>query len=282
MWKDNRFNFLDCYVYTDCNKFHTSVFRKKNFSGLGTIFFSFCSFSFKVNFFKTLIYGGFKISSSYKAMHLQFEFLRIFFRSNGFPLGFINSAIKFFLSNMYNHVSISPIEIRYFQYCILGNNLKNWRPNSYFYFLNILRTLICTLSLLTSTLVLVNSFKLGYFFSYKDRLPKAMCASLVYKCCCARSASECVGSTTRTLHTRVAEHAGRSFRTGSILSVPPHSMVRIHSESCGVLVTLDDFCIIGSTSSAIDLRILQSMHIFKLKAVLNDCQSSYPLSIVNF
>ena len=54
-------------------------------------------------------------------------------------------------------------------------------------------------------IVLVNSFKVGSFFSYKDRLPKAICASLVYKFSCA---------------TRVAEHAGKSFRTGSILSVP--------------------------------------------------------------
>ena len=68
--------------------------------------------------------------------------------------------------------------------------------------------------------------------------------------------------------------------TGSILSVPPHSMVMTHSESCGLPVTLDDFCIIGSTSSAIDLRILESKHIFKLKPVLNDGQSSYPLRIV--
>ena len=130
-------------------------------------------------------------------------------------------------------------------------------------------------------IVLVNSFKVGSFFSYKDRLHKAMCASLIYKFSCARCASEYVGSTTRTLHTRVAEHALISFRTGSILSVPPHSMVRTHSESCGVPVTLDNFRIIGSTSSAIDLHILESLHTFKLKPVLNDSQSSYPLSIVN-
>ena len=69
---------------------------------------------------------------------------------------------------------------------------------------------------------------------------------LVYKISCARCASEYVGSTTRTLHTRVAEHAGRSFKTGSISSVPSHSMVRTHSESCGVPVTLNDFRMIGS------------------------------------
>ena len=42
-------------------------------------------------------------------------------------------------------------------------------------------------------------------------------------------------------HTRVTEHAGRSFRTCSILSVPPHSMVRTHPESCGVPVTFRQF-----------------------------------------
>ena len=47
---DNILNFLDCSIYKDCNKFHISVFCKKNFTGLGTSFFSFCSFSFKVNF----------------------------------------------------------------------------------------------------------------------------------------------------------------------------------------------------------------------------------------
>ena len=44
--------------------------------------------------------------------------------------------------------------------------------------------------------------------------------------------------------------------TGSILSVPLHSMARTHYESCGdngVPVTLDDFWIIGSTSSEIDI-----------------------------
>ena len=209
-------------------------------------------------------------------MHLEFDFLRIFFLSNGFPLGLINSAIKKILSNKYNPVSISPIEIRKIYFPILYFGQQSEKLKTKFLFL-----LSKYFKNLDFNIVLVNSFKVGSFFSYKDRLPKAMCASLVYNFCCARCASEYVGSTIRTLHTRVDEHDGRSFRTSSILSVPPHSMVRTHSESCGFPVTLDDFCIIGSTSSAIDLHILESMHIFKLKPILNDSQSSYPLSIVN-
>ena len=143
--------------------------------------------------------------------------------------GLINSAIKIFLSNKYNPVSISLIEIRqiYFSIPYFGQQSEKFNTELLFllskYFKNV-----------DFNIVLVNSFKLCSFFSYKDRLPKAMCAPLVYKFCCARCASEYVESTTRTLHTTVAEHAGRSFRTGSILSVPPQSMIRTHSESCGV------------------------------------------------
>ena len=61
-----------------------------------------------------------------------------------------------------------------------------------------------------------------------------MRSSLLHKFSCARCASEYVGSTIRPLHTRVAEHAGRSFRTGSHLTVPPHPNVRQHALLCGV------------------------------------------------
>ena len=67
---DNRSNFLYCSIYKDCDQFHTSVVHKKNFTGLGISLYSFCSFSVKVIFFKTLIFRGFKISSSYEALHI--------------------------------------------------------------------------------------------------------------------------------------------------------------------------------------------------------------------
>ena len=65
--------------------------------------------------------------------------------------------------------------------------------------------------------ILVNSFKIDSFFSFKDRLPKGMRSSLIYKYSCVRCTSEYIGSTTRILTTRVAEHAGRSHRTDRII-----------------------------------------------------------------
>ena len=57
-----------------------------------------------------------------------------------------------------------------------------------------------------------------------------MLSSLVYKYVCPRC--ELRGSTSRNLLTRVAEHAGVSYRTGVPLSNPPHSSTRDHNLEC--------------------------------------------------
>ena len=95
---------------------------------------------------------------------------------------------------------------------------------------------------------LVNKFKIDLIFNFKDKRPLAMRSSLVYKFNCARCASEYVGSTIRTLHTRVAEHTGRSFRTGSLLTVPPHSNIRQHALSCVIPVPIDNFKVMVTPS----------------------------------
>ena len=58
-------------------------------------------------------------------------------------------------------------------------------------------------------ILLINNMKIGSFFHYKDRLLKDLRAFLIYKFSSLRCASEYIGSTTRALCVRVAEHAGR-------------------------------------------------------------------------
>ena len=112
-----------------------------------------------------------------------------------------------------------------------------------------------------------------------------MRSGLIYKFCCVQCTSEYVGSTTRSLRTRVAEHAGVSFRTGAALTRPPHSSIREHVLSCtGSIdnIHLDNFTIIGQHNNSFSLRILESMFIFKLKPILNDMQSSHPLNVLGY
>jgi hypothetical protein len=130
-------------------------------------------------------------------------------------------------------------------------------------------------------IILTNTFAIGSMFKFKDTLPKCLRSSVVYKFSCALCASEYVGSTSRTLKTRVAEHAGRSCRTGALLTHPSHSSIRTHAERCDVPVNEKSFTILDSCSNVFSLRILESLYIFKHRPALNDMQSSVPLRITS-
>jgi len=205
--QDGKLPFLDTIVFRENNRFQTAVFRKPTFTGLGTSFFSYCSQLFKINSLKTLLHRAYKVSSNFSVLHIELEFLKSFFTSNGYPIRLIERHINQFLSN-----SIQPpppvatvsqyssefyFRLPYFGHqseklkLELTNILAKFYPNIKFNF------------------ILTNNFKISSFFSYKDKLPKALRSSLVYNFSCAQCASVYVGSTVRTLETRVGEHAGR-------------------------------------------------------------------------
>ena len=106
-------------------------------------------------------------------------------------------------------------------------------------------------------------------------------SSLVYKFSCAQYASEYVGMTARTLVIRIDEHVGVSYRRGARLTQPPHSAIRDHRDRCGTVFDTSNFKILANASCTTNLRILESLYIYKAKPILNNQLSSYPLSIVN-
>ena len=69
---------------------------------------------------------------------------------------------------------------------------------------------------------------------------KEMRSSLIYKYSCVQCTSEYIGSTTRLLASRLAEHSGRSLRTNRILSHTSHSNIREHAQTCGTPITIDN------------------------------------------
>ena len=90
-----------------------------------------------------------------------------------------------------------------------------------------------------------------------------------------------VGSSIRTLQTRVMEHSGISARTGRPLASPLQSSVRSHSERCGgYRVELDQFDVIGSRTNQVELRLLESLYIMKENPNLNATDSAFPLKIL--
>ena len=94
---DGTVSFLDCTVTKKDNKLVTSVYRKPTFSGLGISYYSFCASRFKIIAIKTLLCRAYNVSANYHFLHREFDFLKQFFHSNGFPQKPIDTKILKFL-----------------------------------------------------------------------------------------------------------------------------------------------------------------------------------------
>ena len=121
---------------------------------------------------------------------------------------------------------------------------------------------------------MINPFKIGSLFPYRDKLPKHMRASVVYKFCCVQCTSEYIGSTKCALFCRVVQHSGRSFRTNRVLSSPSYSSIRDHTFSCNAPLSINNFTILISCKTENDLHILKSLYIFKTNPKLNSLSSA--------
>ena len=276
--KNCKLNFLDVTV-TRGSTFRTSVFRKPTFTGLGTSFFSFCPFRFKITSIQTLICRAYRICSDFHTLHTEFDFLRRFFKKNGYPLSLVDKYIRRFLDSLYTKRPSSVSEDTrdfYISLPFFGYQSEKLKTE-------LLSILSKFYSGINFKIILVNPFRIGSFFHYKDRIPKGMQASLVYEFSCVRGRTSVsyVGSTKRHLYERVAEHANRSARTGLSFSTPSNSSIKTHSDSCVCDISVDNFRILGSCCNELDLRILESLYIHRRKPNLNDHLSAFPLSIVN-
>ena len=102
------------------------------------------------------------------------------------------------------------------------------------------------------------------------RIDFPICSGVVYTYKCA-FCNECyTGSTTRQLQCRIAEHMGRSVRTNRPLTKSPVSAIYDHSFKSGHAISKNDFTIIDKHNNVSQLRLLESLHIFKTKPSLND------------
>ena len=127
-----------------------------------------------------------------------------------------------------------------------------------------------------------NNFEIESFFRFKDRIPKSMQSSLVYKFSCVQngtSVSSYIGSTKRHLYERIAEHANRSPRTGKLTA--HHSNIYNHSVTCHCEISERRFEILGYCKNEFNLRLLESLYIHKFRPNLNDQLTASPLLVVN-
>ena len=89
-------------------KFATSVYRKPTFSGIFNNYESFIPTYQKRGLLHTLIHRSFRICYDFKTFHFEIDHLKTTLIKNYYPLSFIDSCIKSFLSKLYTPKVMAP------------------------------------------------------------------------------------------------------------------------------------------------------------------------------
>ena len=219
---------------------------------------------FKNSCLSTLIYRAYHLSSSYLYFDAELDFLKNFFTDNCFPPSLFYKYVKQFLNRIYDKRNKNPtvpkqklyIKFPYYGYITdkIVSDLNLFFSKFY--------------PQLQITLVCVNNFSIQSFFKHKEALPGYLCSSIIYQYNCMSCNAHYIGSTKRQFRCRMAEHSGFSVRTGQPLQSPSFSSIREHSQQHDHIITKEQFKILAK-SNILDLRLLESIYITKLKPTLN-------------
>ena len=116
-------------------------------------------------------------------------------------------------------------------------------------------------------IIFSNSFSVGSFFKFKDKVPDQLRSNIVYLYSCLHCNATYVGETTRHLRTRISEHRGVSNRTGKLLRNNPNSNIYKHYLDSGHEICSESFSIVSDGLQ--NLRVTESVLIHLQKPSLN-------------
>ena len=202
--------FLNVSVSRDNNKFTTSVYRKPTFSGVYSNYCCFLPDDYKLGLIRTLIHRVFHIVSNFTKFHLEMDKLRGILLRNGYPANSFDRCLKSFLNRVFQTKRIvATVPKR--EVTILLNYLG---PATLKVRTSLVKYLGKRLPSCKFRVVFKSSNRMSSWFTFKDKISKALRSKVVYQFQCGRCNSAYVGKTMRHLGVRAAEHLGRSALTG--------------------------------------------------------------------
>ena len=120
--------------------------------------------------------------------------------------------------------------------------------------------------------LVLTSFKIKNYFSYKDPIPDDLKSFLVYKYTCASCSSSYIGKTCHHFKTRIEEHIKKENKS--------HIFKHLHSTAtCFNSYNSLCFKIIDKANSKFDLKIKEALHINWRKPNLNAQQNHLALTL---
>ena len=248
------------------------IFRKRTFTGLGSNFYSFCSFNFKMNSISTLLHRAITLTSNWMLFDEEVSFLFKYFKYNCFPAELVSKTLRKIMDKYFSNRPLIPTVKRLNFYArfpyIFNDNFKKKFAN----------TIQSKFGAIKVNLIPINPLTIGSLFNYKDRLCPFMSSGCIYMYKCPKcNLGNYIGSTKRLLKVRIDSHRGVSHRTGSKISNPEFSNIRNHSKICKTSINMNDFSVIGRVPNCKELPILETMMIKRLVPSLNTQTSAVQL-----
>ena len=270
--------FLDVNVYRCDGKFSSSVHRKDTFSGVFTNYKSFLPDVYKRGLISTLLYRAYMINSTNVSVHEEVERLKEIFKSNGYPMKFVDRCILKFFNKRYEKktpVHTVPKKEVTIVLPFLGttsHDVKKKLTSSFRKFLP-----FCEVKFVFKT-----ACRMSSYFSFKDKFPVSLMSGVIYLYSCANCNVSYIGCTARYWEKRLEEHTHISSLTTKPLSgkqvfAPLNHVIQNKCNAGGPKVTRDHFKIIGHEKDRYLLSIKESLLIKKYRPSLNSNITSTPL-----
>ena len=165
-----------CIDNNDPSCLKASTIRKKTFTGLLINFFSFNSFSYKVELIRTLVDRAYKINNSLLSFNNDVKKLTHIFKRNELPEYSVNRVVKTYLDNNGNSVQSDNNNALYFKLPYLP--FSNFAQRK-------VRALIKRYCNNLTIKLAFSSFKIKNLMKVKDSVPRSSHSCVVYKFTCA-------------------------------------------------------------------------------------------------
>ena len=268
---EGRLAFLDVLVSKTENGITTGVYRKNTFTGQGLNWFSFTPYIYKINSIRTLLTRAYDVCSSFLLLHEEILVLRKYFLNNNYSLDLFERILKKFLYDKMSRVKCDRFEVpRLVKYI----KLPFYGSVSYKFKDQLLKTLSTSFPAVNFKVVFTNDFKVGSFFSFKDKIPDLLCSDIVYQFTCAGCQARYIGCSSRAFKIRIFEHMGKSYRSGRFLQTMSFSAIRNHSRELDHPFDFGDFKIISKFRCHSDALYGEKLLIQKIKPELNTSNNS--------
>lgn len=235
--------------------FSSEVYRKPTNTGVILNFTALCPINWKTGLIMCFLHRAYLVCSSWTLFHNEVSKLSDMFVKNGYPKVMIDNCVGKFLNRK---IDTQPKidndnEEKYYMICLpylgyISDNFKKQIRQTY-------------KKLGIKVRVVFRSFRVGNYFSLKDKTPFSLKAKVIYQFTgsCDESISY-VGKTKRHLAIRKKEH----FQGNS--AIFEHISV---CESCK-FCNLKNFKILNTGRTDFELKIKEALYIKMLKPTLNN------------